>query len=206
MKINQLLFIGISTAMDFQGFMPDNNSANTHSLRMKVYQPESKFVTSIPDSLSSTVSANSNSVTHFLSSQTHIPSGNLVISDHQHDSLFDHFTFDHVVEGKRVVNHAAKVSMARGNLVSYSYTFSGPFQVEDCVTPKSKDELILEASRQLQAQLESQSTVLDVLVDVGKNRLVPATWMQLAQEGEPRYEVALDNCNGNIVYFVNYVA
>lgn len=176
-----------------------NFVASNQSMHIKTYNPPSEFVTTGIPSSASTISS-----IEFLAQVSNTPPSELREGTRLQDSVFTHIPFDHVINGQKVINHHAKISMAKSEIISYSYNFAGSFTIKPQEEVKTNSEIKSFAASTFQASVDPGHSE-KVLVDVGGGKLVQALSMQLLKEGSPAYSVAVDDSLA-IVYYVNYVA
>lgn len=115
------------------------------------------------------------------------------------------FTYEHLKNGLPIINHEAKITVQKSDILAYSHNFRGDITVGDCSTRTTEDEMQEYVNSKFKTVIIPGSSK-KVLVDVGNNNAVEAIKMQLASDDAPICELAVDSCNLDIVYYVNYTA
>jgi hypothetical protein len=172
------------------------------SMNMRTFTPPQIMVTNnIPKLTSSSETA----TVDFLSQQLKINESELKLKSASKVGTANVYTFEHVKDGLPIINHEVKITVMDTEILTYSHNFEGELRVASCPTKKSESEMKEHATSRFKSTIVP-GTTQTVLVDVGSGQLVEALKMQLAIDGNPGYEIAVDYCNLDIVYFVDYTA
>jgi hypothetical protein len=200
MKIKTSL---LPTLITCQLFAPEMFAPQTQRFHSKQYIPESQFLTDIKGPIAATDMNTEQTMEFaksFLCSQYSIPAHDLAVTGHCDQSGTCYCYFTHLVDNKKVQNHNAQVTIAKGKVVALSINFDGHLDVK-CVEKLDIADLISQKEREYGLALTLEPA--KVWYQVSQTEMEPGVSFQLQGDGE-HLSIVASTCTGETLELINF--
>ncbi|KAJ3338494.1 hypothetical protein HDU91_001215, partial [Kappamyces sp. JEL0680] len=180
----------------------DPVASSTHQTSYQLYRPEASFVTRFhslpPHVTASSLQTDPQALLDFIAKERNLVPTELQLGRVWNDGSFQHVQLQHILppHNLSVLNHHCKASFSsQGRLLSYSIDFASSPRVQQCLSPKTHDQVVERALQEFGQSALSQSKTFsvpggleEVLVATASDVVVPALAMQLDVDGQPMYK------------------
>jgi hypothetical protein len=181
-------------------------NSDSHKTRQKGFHPPSTFVTNMINETGGgimTLSQANEFSTRFLSQKLQIPASDLKITNSYCQGDLCYFYFVHQLHGIDVTNHPAAVNLHKGNVVSYSHSFTSHSHIVDCEEIVELEKAVSAAQNELKMERKGNTKVQEIYYDTG-NGIVPGYQMELENEDD-YVTVVVSKCTSDLIHISSFI-